>query len=88
MKTADFVIAFDIRDEKRLRKLSKEIERLAFRIQLSVFYIRCDRKKLEEIVELVHKYIEMEEDDVRIYRVDLKKSLFLRKSEDVRVMII
>lgn len=88
MKETDFVIAFDVSNVKRLRKLSREIERVAFRIQLSVFYIRCNRKKLEEIIAIVYKHIELEEDDVRIYRVDLKKSLFLRNSEDVRVMII
>jgi CRISPR-associated endonuclease Cas2 len=35
-----FVIAYDIKDDKRLRKIAKFMEKEAIRIQLSVFFLR------------------------------------------------
>ena len=88
MKNLDFVIAFDITDNKRLKKVSKKLEQQAFRIQLSVFYTRCDIKTLKEIVSNILEIIDIDEDDFRIYRVDIKKSLFLRSSKNVKELII
>lgn len=88
MKKLDFVIAFDITDNKRLKNVSKKLEQQAFRIQLSVFYIKCDLKTVKSIIKAIIELIDIDEDDFRVYRVDLKKSIFLRSSQNVRELVI
>ena len=88
MKKIDFIIAYDIRDDKRLRKMAKLLENEALRVQFSVFYIKCDKKKLFEIIDKIKKIIDEEEDDVRIYKINLSKTLFLQKSQSVKKLIV
>ena len=88
MKKLDFVIAFDITDNKRLKKVSKKLEQQAFRIQLSVFYIKCDLRTIKGIIKTIIELIDIDEDDFRVYRVDLKRSIFLRSSQNVRELVI
>lgn len=88
MKKIDFIIAYDIRDNKRLRKMAKMIENEALRVQFSVFYIKCDKKKLSEIIDKIKKIIDEDEDDVRIYMINLAKTLFLQKSQNVKKLIV
>ena len=39
MKKADYLICYDISDAKRLRYLTKELFKVAIRIQYSVFFM-------------------------------------------------
>ncbi len=81
----DFVIAYDISDEKRLKKISKYLEKEAIRMQLSLYYIRCDKITLQKIVDKLSDLMD-EDDDVRIFKVNLKKTLFL--NFDIQKLII
>lgn len=83
----DFIISYDIIDEKRLKKISKYLEKEAFRVQLSVYYIRCNKLKLTHIVNNLLDLMD-EEDDIRIFKINLKKSLFLNSQEDIKNFII
>ena len=87
MKKLSFIIAYDICDEKRLRVIAKFMERNSLRIQFSVYFVECSKKEIKNIIDKIVELID-EEDDVRIYRVDMKKSLFLQSSEDVKKLII
>jgi len=66
---ADFLIAYDIKDNKRLAKFCKRLEKLAIRIEYSVFFMPNVTKEYvtEKIIEL-NKLLD-DEDDVRVYRV-------------------
>ena len=68
--------------------MAKLLENEALRVQLSVFYIKCDKKKLSEIIDKIKKIIDEDEDDVRIYRINLAKTLFLQKSKSVKNLIV
>ncbi len=70
MKKADFIISYDISNSKRLRKLAKELEKFAIRIQYSVFYVpSVSQEMLFDIIETINEIIDTNEDDVRIYTV-------------------
>lgn len=83
----DFIIAFDIRDNKRLKIVSKFLEKEALRIQLSVFYIRTNKNEILQIINKLNTFIDKENDDVRVYLVDMKKSLFLQNSKNIKNLI-
>ena len=71
MKRAkNYLICYDISDEKRLAKLAKYIEKVAFRIQYSIYYLPApNQKELQEIQEKIKELIDQKEDDVRIYTI-------------------
>ena len=83
-----FLIAYDIKDDKRLRKIAKYTESKALRIQLSLYLLENIKKK--EFIDLIHKLKNMmdEEDDLRIYKVDLKKTIYFESNKDIKKMII
>jgi len=84
-----YLVCYDICDEKLLRRIAKHMERVAQRIQYSVFLLPDSSK--EEIQALAEEICELglrKRDDVRIYPikragivlgrgVDLKNSLTL-----------
>ena len=69
-RAADYIISYDIADSKRLQRLARRLEKLAMRIQYSVFYApSVSQEKLFDIIETVNDIIDQEEDDVRIYTI-------------------
>ena len=80
----EFIIAYDIVDKKRLVKIAKLLEKDCMRIQYSLFYIKTKKEILKAIVDNLIELME-EDDDIRIYRVELKKSLFL--NNDITLII-
>jgi len=83
-----FVIAYDIKDDKRLRKIAKFMEKEAIRIQLSVFFLREATK--DDILKIVKKSKEImeDEDDFRIYKVDMKYSLIFDSNKELKGMVL
>lgn len=68
--TKDYIISYDIRDPKRLSRLSRRMEKCAMRIQKSVYlYASVSRKDLLDIIDMINAAIDSEADDVRIYRM-------------------
>lgn len=70
MRRYDFVVAYDIADEKRLRKIAKVMEKKAIRFQYSLFLVEGATK--EEVTALVKKIVDLfneKEDDIRLYRI-------------------
>ncbi len=83
MHRYDFIIAYDIADAKRLKKIAKLIEKNAMRIQYSL-YIFYDATQ-EEIVKLLEKVTKIHDqkyDDIRVYKVK-NRGLHLRGAIDL-----
>jgi CRISPR-associated protein Cas2 len=73
------LICYDISNGKRLRKVAKFLEKNAMRIQNSVFlYPQVVKFELTHLVNKLNELIDDEEDDIRIYHIDIKNSLSLR----------
>jgi CRISPR-associated protein Cas2 len=70
MKTYNFVISYDVSDEKRLRKVAKILEKEAMRFQYSIFILyNYTKPELKIIIKKLLKVINMQEDDLRIYKI-------------------
>lgn len=81
----DFVVCYDIADVKRLRKISKCMEKKAFRIQKSLFfYPKASQSNIFELVDELNEILDENEDDIRIYHVDVKNSIALQSGIDLK----
>jgi len=83
MRKYDFIIAYDISDAKRLKKIAKLIEKEAMRIQYSI-YILYDASK-EEVTTLLEKVCQVYDekyDDIRVYKVK-KRGIHLEAAIDL-----
>lgn len=64
-----YIIIYDIRDERRLRKIAKIMEKYGKRVQYSVFEVRGDPLLIEVIRNEYIPIINPEEDSVVIYKL-------------------
>lgn len=84
MNRVDFVITYDISDPKRLRLIAKTMEQYAFRIQKSIFfYPKASQEEISKLILSLSEIMDKKEDDIRIYQVDIKKSLSLCSGIDL-----
>ncbi len=64
---ANYLICYDISDERRLARVFRCLKRQGLHIQYSVFYCRLTWQELLQLKDRLHRLIEKREDDVRIY---------------------
>ncbi len=64
-----YVICFDVRDERRLVKISKTLEDFGCRVQRSLFECYLDETKLKALEEKLAGILDPEEDQVRYYNL-------------------
>ncbi len=70
MRRYDFIIAYDIADVKRLKKIAKLIEKDALRIQYSIyFYHDSTQEEVTKLVEKVCRIYDEKRDDIRVYKI-------------------
>lgn len=62
-----YLVSYDIRCPKRLRKVHKLCSQSAVRIQYSVFEAHVTHAELRQLKEKIRQLIDEAEDDVRIY---------------------
>lgn len=76
MQRYDFLVCYDISNIKRLRKISKLLEKVSIRIQKSVFfYQKASKNDIKTLVEKLNNILNEKEDDIRIYQVDILNSI-------------
>jgi CRISPR-associated protein Cas2 len=61
-----FIVAYDISDPKRWRKVFKIMKGYGQWLQLSVFQCRCSKRRYEELVTRLDKEIQHADDSVII----------------------
>jgi len=84
MKRFDFMIGYDIASVKRLPKVARLLEKVALRVQYSLFlYPNVTKEELEHLVGKLLELIDEKEDDVRIYQISTKRSLHLKSAIDL-----
>ena len=64
-----YLLAYDIREEKRLKKTHYFLKKRATALQNSVFLLHVDRKTLDGILAGVKERTKGIEDDVRLYPI-------------------
>ena len=70
MTPVPYIIAYDIREKRRLTKIHKVICSYAISLQYSVFYAELNQLQIRVLVSKLNKIINKKEDDVRIYPVE------------------
>ena len=63
------VLVYDVVNDARRRRLYKRLQGFLVPVQLSVFEGDATPKILEAIDRLIHRELDLEVDDVRIYRL-------------------
>ena len=83
------LIAYDITDAKRLRKVAKLLENEGLRVQHSVFELKIADRKLKTLVQEIENIIDPKSDKVFIYKIsDNEKHNYRRgKSRSIWEMI-
>ena len=85
MKTSNFIIAYDISSIKRLRKMAKLLESVAIRVQFSIFlYSNATKDELKNLCSKIMEIINVNSDDVRIYKIDIERSIHLKSGIDLK----
>lgn len=64
-----FLIGYDITDEKRLQKVHRAMSRFALPIQYSVFLFDGTEQQLNQEIKSVLDIINKKQDDLRIYEL-------------------
>ena len=64
-----YIIAYDIREPKRLRRLHYFLKKKAIALQNSVFLVKADAHYLKHLESSLEKLINIRDNDVRIYPV-------------------
>ena len=65
--TTNYLVCYDIRDEKRLLRVYKTIKACGLHIQYSVFHCRLTWQELIELKGELREIIDEKKDDIRIY---------------------
>ena len=63
------IVAYDIRDPRRLARVAKHCEDFGARVQYSVFEVRLNADQFDEFWDGLLRYIDMEADRLVAYRV-------------------
>ena len=66
----EFIVAYDITDPKRLKKVAKILEKVGVRIEYSLFFVKTTKEEMTETAINISNIIDHETDDIRIYTVE------------------
>lgn len=64
-----YLIAYDIRDPKRLGRIHRYLKRIGLALQYSVFVVRLTDRQLDRVMMALSRRIDARCDDVRAYPV-------------------
>jgi CRISPR-associated protein Cas2 len=70
-----YLVAYDIREPRRLRRVHYRLKKIGLAVQYSVFMVEGHQRVLE--VHNVLNDITAKEDDVRIYQIQGRQSLWM-----------
>jgi len=84
MKIYNYLICYDISDDKRLRKTAKLLEQYSQRIQKSIYFYQTGlNHKLKQLIKSIDEII-TDHDDVRVYKIDINSSLSINSAVDLK----
>lgn len=67
-----WLIAYDIRDRRRLVRIGRFMAKHAWRLQYSLFAGHWNRRQLDAIIKCLEELIDPVADDIRIYPIEDK----------------
>jgi CRISPR-associated protein Cas2 len=64
-----WLVAYDIREDKRLRRVHRHLRREGASVQYSAFCVEADDRRIQVVLDGVRNLIASEVDDVRAYHI-------------------
>lgn len=71
-----WLIAYDIREPRRLARIHRSLKKVAVPLQYSIFLTWMSDTAIERLVDLLNEIIDPSEDDVRLYHLPQQTELF------------
>jgi len=68
-----YVVAYDIKDNKRRDKVASILEEYGIRVNYSVFELKIDKNQLRELLKKLIFEVDKKEDSVRFYNLTQKE---------------
>lgn len=73
-----YIICYDIKNERRLQKIGKFMNQEAIRLQYSTFLFIGTQPEHNQLIDQLNERIKTSEDDVRSYQIgDIQQGYFL-----------
>lgn len=63
----NFIITYDIQNDKRRKKISDELEAFGVRVNYSVFECQLNKTKLKKLKQKLEEIVNKKEDSLRFY---------------------
>jgi CRISPR-associated protein Cas2 len=70
-----YLIAYDIRDRRRLRRLHRTLSGEGLALQYSVFLVSLNPAQKRQLLSEVERIIDASEDDLRLYPIDQPEAI-------------
>ncbi len=64
-----YLITYDIKDDKKRKKISDILEGFGVRVNFSVFECEVNRTKLARLKSKIEKHIDKKQDSIRFYHI-------------------
>lgn len=64
-----YVICFDVRDQRRLQKIARELKNYGVRVQKSIFECHLEKDEFAALQGKLLRWMDRSEDHVRCYRL-------------------
>jgi len=80
-----YLIAYDIREPRRLRRVHYYLRKQALALQKSVFAIETDAPHLEEVLAQVRDLADSRDDDIRLYAIPGPAALWTAGQQEHRL---
>jgi CRISPR-associated protein Cas2 len=71
-----YLVAYDIRQDKRLRRLHYYLKKEAVALQKSVFLLHADKVQLRDVIAEIKLRVNGREDDVRLYPIHYPNAIW------------
>lgn len=78
---ASYLLAYDVRDESRLKRVHKATQKKCIALQRSVFLYSGKGAKLQRLMSTLSDEIDRSEDDLRLYAISSLQSLWFLTSK-------
>lgn len=82
----NYLIAYDVKDNKKRKKIADVLEGFGFRVNYSVFECEVNKTKLKHLIAKIEEHVDKKQDSVRFYHICkncLPKSFELCDKPDV-----
>ncbi len=79
---ANYLVCYDIRDDRRLRRIFNLTKGHGLHLQYSVFYCRFTWPELQRFKSRLSKMIDRKKDDIRIYPLPDRPQVIVMGSGD------